>query len=171
MKTELNRLVPPGFDWGTELKWSISGLAGSLVLSLMLFFFEYGKYYSRLFRNEVVEGRVQRVLIEGAVMPDFASFAPQAMYGFAIVATSAILWAILHYSYHYRGSRSIYLMRRLPCGMELHLRCLTLPVCLVLVSLALGFVFLLLYYWYYMARTPDVCLMPDQWAKLWNAIL
>ena len=79
-----------------------------------------------------------------------------------------VLLAAYHYAYHRQGSKSIYLMRRLPSKLELHRRCLTLPIAGILIALLTAFLLLLIYYAVYMNVTPAECLMPGQWQKLWR---
>ena len=73
-------------------------------------------------------------------------------------------WA--HISY-FQDSKSIYTMRRLPSVWELHRRCLTLPVCGMVIGLGTAFVLILLYYNVYIGLTPEICLTPGQWQKIW----
>ena len=67
-----------------------------------------------------------------------------------------------HYNYHYQGSKSIYMMKRLPKKSELWRRCLVLPVTLALTSEAAAMILRLLFFAYYMIRTPVVFLAPGQ---------
>ena len=78
------------------------------------------------------------------------------------------MFVIYHYSYHFKGSKSIYLMRRLPDRWELHRRCLTLPIAMAVFFLLMGFVMLLLFFWAYFAAVPAQYIQPDQWAKIWR---
>ncbi len=166
MKLDLKRHVPPGFPVRRELTWIGVGLGASLLYSFrfLLTFFD-----SRSDLYETVDKA--RVLIAGAVMPDFADVLGSSLLGFVLVALCMPALILYHYAYHYQGGRSIYLMRRLPNRWELHRRCFTVPLLAAGASLLLWFVFLLLYYGIYMAGTPDACLAPGQWRKLWEVLL
>ncbi len=166
MKLDLNRQVPAGLPAGRELTWISVGLGASLLYSfrfLLTFFDSRSALYATV-------GKA-RVLIAGAVMPDFADVLGGSLLGFVLVALCMPALILYHYAYHYQGGRSIYLMRRLPNRWELHRRCFTVPLLAAAASLLLLFVFLLLYYGVYMAGTPDACLVPGQWRKLWEVLL
>ena len=104
-------------------------------------------------------------------MPDFVTLLGHYLIGFLLVALCMLAIVAYHYLYHRQGSKSIYTMRRLPDGMVLHRRCWTLPVLMALASLLAAFVLLMIYYAIYMFVTPDACLTPGQWQKLWSVIL
>lgn len=164
MKLDLERYAPPGVNWRLELKWLAVGLSASALYSLgffVTFFSERNSLYSW--------NGVEKVLCDGAVMPDFAQVLGSSLAGFLIAAFCMAAVLAWHYAYHYQGTKSIYLMRRLPSRWELHRRCLALPLAAALGSLCVDFLLLLLYFGIYMVFTPNLCLTPDQWAKLWNA--
>ena len=167
LRTRLERSVPLGINYGAELKWLAFGFVAALLGSLS-FFAAYANHYQMLFqwRTELL-----KVLRPGAVMPDFVDILGASLIGFLILAVCMIGMLIYHVAYHYQGSRSIYLMRRLPRRRELWRRCLALPAAAAAASLCAAFLLLLLYYWYYMARTPDACLTPDQWEKIRHVLL
>jgi len=165
MKEWLERSVPVGIDYRTELRWVGNGLLAGFIYSLS-FFSRYLHEYNMLF---TVEG-TEKILDDGAVMPVFMTIMNTRMVGFATVAGCMILLAAYHYAYHYRGSKSIYLMRRLPDRWELFRRCVTLPVLGVVSCLCIAFIIMLCYYAFYMWVTPEVCLAPGQWQKIWQEI-
>ena len=76
--------------------------------------------------------------------------------GYLILMIGMIFLGIYHYALHYRGSKSIYLMRRLPDQKELHRRCLTFPVAGILISLLLFLCLLAGYYCIYRFCTPSI---------------
>ena len=101
-------------------------------------------------------------------MPDFVEILGKGLLGFLIVSTLMIAAAVMHYLYHFHESKSIYTMWRLPNRWELHRRCLTLPAVGLAISAVAAMLFLLLFYAVYMNITPDVCLTPGQWQKIWS---
>lgn len=169
-KPDLQRLVPPGVNAQQELHWICGGWALSLLYSLG-FVTGYSQERNNLYMTVTTSAGRQRVLRSGAVMPDFADLLGTHLYGFLLVALCVLAVVVYHYLYHRQGSKSIYLMRRLPDGMELHRRCWTLPVLGALASILLAFVLLMIYYAVYILVTPKSCLPPDQWQKLWSVIL
>ena len=55
--------------------------------------------------------------------------------------------------------------------VELHRRCLTLPICAAFGCAVCAFVLLLVYFAIYMLMTPQECLQPEQWYKIWRDFL
>lgn len=164
MKLDLSRHAPPGLDLAPELRVFTAGMALSALFSLLFYAVRYSDRLEQLYWKNGAE----RTLIPGAVMPDFAEVLGQALIGFLIVAVCMAAFAAVHYSCHYQKSKSIYTMRRLPNRWELHRRCLTLPLAGLAASLLAAFLLLLVYYAAYMLITPDTCLTPDQWRKIWS---
>ena len=105
---------------------------------------------------------------DGAIMIDFVEILGEGLLGFLIVSALMIAAAVMHYVYHFYESKSIYTMRRLPSRWELHRRCLTLPAVGLVISAITAMIFLVVFYAIYMNMTPDVCLTPGQWQKIWS---
>jgi uncharacterized membrane protein YqhA len=91
--------------------------------------------------------------------------------GFLILALCMLALIVYHYAYHYQGSKSIYLMKRLPNRWEMHRRCITLPLLAALICLIAAIAFLLIYFGIYMVFTPKECLTLGQWQKIWSVLL
>ena len=153
-KLDLSKLLPPGLSARSEL--------GALLTVVILTAVGYGfGYLIRLFDaygNLFTYRMGERVLGDGALMPTFLELFEGRLDGLLLLIVCLPLLAVYHYIYHYQGSKSIYLMRRLPNRLTLHRRCWTVPV-LAAVGLLLlaGVLFLLdlgLYYWI----TPQECL-------------
>ena len=104
-------------------------------------------------------------------MADFIQLADNAFLGFGALILAMILLAIANYRYHFKGSKSVYLMRRLPDPREYARRCWTLPligvgICLVLTAVTTAVCYLI-----YMKCTPASCLVPGQWMRFWSALI
>lgn len=164
MKADIGRLVPAGIDAVQEGKWILAGLGGSAGFSFLLFIVRCCRARGNLFTMRLGK----RVLIEGAVMAEFKDVLGIAFAGFAVLSIAILGLAAYHYFYHRIGSRSIYLMRRLPDKSELHRRCLALPAGGIVCCACAGFLLLCIYYWIYIAMTPEQCLVPGQWQALWR---
>ena len=160
---KLTKFVPAGIDYRQEIRWIGLAFLISLIYSLS-FFVTLLDQYDRLFERV---GEV-RYLIEGAMMPDFSELLGTRLIGFYVIPVGMLILMGYHYFYHYLGSKSIYLMRRLPNRWTLLKRCVTLPVIAILVSLGIAFVLLLIYYGIYHLATPASCLSPGQWQKIWH---
>lgn len=104
--------VPPGLDWRTERSWVVWGLILGTLWSAIVFWSRLDNARDRLY--DWVGG--QRVLVESRTIDPFPELLDQAMAGFLLGMALTIPLACYHYAYHYLGSRSIYLMRRLPDG-------------------------------------------------------
>ena len=162
-KLSLDHYAPAGINLQMERNLFLGGMIAALLWSFS-FFNSFSRYKGHLFYYRGSEA----ILREGAIMEDFAVVLDKALWGFFLLAFCLILLAVYHYAYHYQESKSIYLMRRLPNAFELHRRCLSLPAAGIVIALLSAFVLLLIYYAVYMLATPDQCLTPDQWQKLWR---
>lgn len=165
MKIDLSRHVPPGLNPRTERNVFFVGLAYAVLRSFGFFF----RLSDGLYRLYTGTGEFRR-LRSGAMMPDFVEILDSALLGFGLLALCMVVFLFDHYSYYRRGSKSIYLMRRLPNRWEQHRRCLTLPLAAIVLCALLALVLLCLYFLIYMLVTPEVCLQPDQWQKIWSVL-
>ena len=161
-RPDLSRLAPPGFGLRTELQLFGTGSALAVLNSA-----RYPVRFIRARRDVILA--LQRGLTPE--MPDFCSLIDGVLLGFALLAACMLLAAAAHYLYHLQGSKSIYLMRRLPSRWELHRRCLTLPVLGAALCLVASAVLLLLYLGIYRLFTPEILQTPLQWQKLWSVLL
>ena len=84
-----------------------------------------------------------------------------------LLGAAAALAAVNRLSF-LRGSRSDYLLRRLPDRRELARRAYALPLLLILATLGTMVLALAVYYAVYLALTPPECLQPNQLGKLWD---
>jgi len=165
MKNRLINKIPPGYPF--DKVWSAYwlGYITSAVWSLM-FLVKYSEARSNLYMAEAGSK-----LIPGAVMPDFEKLIGASFYGFLIFAAACILFSYSFYRYFHKDSKSIYLMKRLPSRYELLSRCVTVPAAGALLSLASALIFLAVYFAIYMLATPQECLTPGQFEKLWRCVL
>lgn len=164
-RIDWSRYVPLGIDSKQVRTMLLLALAAGVAVSLG-FLFRYSQAKEALYEYEPITR--QRILIAGAVMPDFVQLLRGSFWGLAAVAACMPAVALGFYLCHYQGGRSIYTMRRLPDRWELWRRCLALPLLTMASCLILAALFTLLYLELYLLATPDVCLTPDQWQKLWR---
>ena len=90
------------------------------------------------------------------------------LFPFLLLLGAAVVLAVVNRLSFLRGSRSDYLMRRLPNRWELARRSYALPLLLILATLGTMALLLAIYYAVYLALTPPECLQPDQLSKLWD---
>ena len=155
--------VPLGMSGQKELSSLAWGLAVSALLSLIF----PGRLADR-YQSLYIVTRSARILKPDAQMESFASLMSGALLGFLILALAMIPLAVYHYGYHFRGSKSIYTMRRLPSKHPLARRCLTVPVLGAAAAALSALLLICLYYLLYIAVTPEQCLVPGQWQKFWS---
>lgn len=155
--------LPPGMNPTEERKFVKIGL----VLSGVISFLDLIVYFSELNQLYQYHGG-RRILDVSRKMPDFVEVFQRFPIGFAILAVCMLGFVIYHYVYHYRGSKSIYLMRRLPNRFELHRRAWSYPLCVIVVCVLCVIMLFWLYFGLYLLVTPDECLVPGQLYRLWN---
>ena len=136
--------------------WIIALLTIVVLLCSILFLCRYPEDYRDLFWYW--GSKYQRIM-PGAIMPRFDRYAILTVYvtGGALLLTLAS--TVLLYSSYYQGSRSIYLMRRLPDGRSLLRRQVwSVPLRVMGLLLLLGMVLLALSWLVWRFVTPAQCL-------------
>lgn len=154
MKIDLNRFVPLGLDGYNEGKWILSGMIVAGLAAIVNFANQYTDALSRLYHYSVGIKK----LIPGAQMEAFTRLVMGCDVGFSLLCVAMVLLGVYHYSYHSKGSKAIYLMRRLPRYWELHLRCLGLPVAGAVGAMSMLGLLTMLFYLVYRFCTPVQCL-------------
>ena len=168
MNRFLERSFPPGFSYRSEIKPCIIALVAGILINLIRFLTEYSSVRWSLY----IRIGTDAILDESRVMPDFAYVLGDRLNILLILAAlSLIIASAIHYAYYRTAGKSIYLMRRLPNRFELHRRCLLMPAIYALAFLLAAAALLLIYYAVYMNKTPQACLTPNQWQKLWAHFL
>ena len=165
-RIDWDRWVPAGVDGRGTFRGVAWLLGAAMGLTLSVPF----RYIA--LRGELYDwtGTGERVLIPERVMAPFYEVLGGALWGFGILALCLAALAVRQYLFHWQGgSRSIYLMRRLPDRWELHRRCLTLPALGAAGGVLAAGALVLLYYGLYRLATPAECLQPGQWRLLWQA--
>ena len=157
---KMSALRPVGSKWDRTnaiIGWSFLALA-VFVVSWTAFGTGYEPALNRLYDGW------SKVPVPGRMVPPFLPLYLRGLVCFSTVWLVMLGAAVQNYFGHFQGSRSIYLMRRLPQRWELARRCLGEPA----LCLAGSFIIYLLtgvtrfiYYWF---RTPAGCLPPNVWA-------
>ena len=160
---DLSRLFPLGWPWqATCQAWT-----GSLVVSALgaVCFFLY-RFQGAKEALYIPGPDMLPVLDPEARIAPFPQIFGNALFGFWVVALCLLLLPIFHYLWHGQGSKSIYLMRRLPRRSELWRRCLAGPAVLLGLTLLAGALTLLLCFACYRSLTPAGHLPEDLWAGI-----
>ncbi len=151
--------VPPGFPVETEQKLFYTALVLAELWSLgFVFRFGTAQRGCYLWRGE------NRYLRPDAVMPPFFQIVGSAAAGFGVAALCMAALILWHLHYYYEGSRSIYLMRRLPRRSTLPASILVSPLCRAAIILLAGIATLLIYALIYQLFTPPLCVPLRPWA-------
>lgn len=159
MRAKLSNYAPMGRDFEKDIIYFIYGLLGAVIIISLAFYAVYENAYSDLFYNYYGE----RILREGAMMPPLLDLISIHFIWMSLLFFVTAQGIHTYYRSHFVESQSIYLMRRLPDRWELLRRCVTLPV-IGMVSVLITMALLLwLFYWYYVTKTPAVCLYPNHW--------
>ena len=98
----------------------------------------------------------------------FADVLGNCMNFFLLAIIACLLLSIKTYLYHFQGSKSIYLMKRLANPKELWIRVFTLPAIGALTHIILAGILLALFYMSYISRSPVGCVEDGQWSYLIN---
>ncbi len=166
IKFLLHRILPPG----TSLQSILTLYGLSLALSLinnMLFLVKYASARARLYA--VIDG--VKILRKGAVIPTFAELTENCSLGVLLMAVVALYLLIQNYLSFYQGSRSIYLMRRLPDRWDLLRRTAVFPLLSFLFAVLLLFALWSVYVLIYVSLTPAQCLPAGQSFHFLHSIL
>lgn len=132
------------------------GIGGAMV-STVWFLILYSQAYRELFTYDFVSHK--SVVIPGAEMRPFTDFAPCAVWLFAFFAFVIAAWAVTLYGSFSQGSRSLYLMQRLPQGKQvLTGYVLRVPLVCLMLAAAVCAVLLGVYYLVWRFATPGICL-------------
>lgn len=154
-QVDLTRLAPPGIDLKSDCKRFYGFLAAAAVFAILVFGVKYRSGYDDLF---VWDG-AKHLLRPGAVMLTFGEISAGSLSLFYFVALYSLAMSVVyHISYHTGGSKSIYLMRRLPQRWEWLKRDITLPVLGAVLCILSAQLFRLLFLGVYYWVTPAQCL-------------
>ena len=150
---KLDRFYPPGYEWREEL-YSVG------ILWALAFFLSW----TYLFQLHRMTGRLyyfqggQRLLHPDAVAEPFAKVVSMSWTGFAAPLLFWALRVIWHYFSYWRGTKRIYVMRRLPRRGVVFASCVKGPaVCAVAVVLAAA-ALSVLYLGLYFLAVPRECM-------------
>ena len=147
----LDRFVPPGMNTFRIKIATVVAIVFSFLFSLG-FLASYNQELAELKRQ------MEYPVYSGLTMTPFRDLIAFPMIVFHI----AVLTPLLHipglYGYFYQESKSVYIMKRLNSPMELHLRCLVLPLLCMLLIAVIGAMMYWLYYLVYVTCTPEILL-------------
>lgn len=153
---QFEKYTPPGIDFTKQLKFCLIGVSAAIGWS-----WSYLAKYMTARANLYEYSMVGKVLKEGVVIKTFSELVHEgldSLDGFLVFYIVMLGLLVYHYLYYYQGSKSIYLMRRLPDRWELYRRCIALPFAGIAIGVVIEVGILLLYYGIYLVCTPQQCL-------------
>lgn len=157
MQGRIESLLPPNVDPGSTLSSLNGAFIGGLTGSMLWFVTKYSRDYQALFTYDSVLRK--KMLVAGARIAPFTDYEGCALWLLVYFAINAAVWAVLLYGSFSRGSRSLYLMRRLPEGRKpLFAYVLRAPVRYMVYGAMLCAVLLGVYYIIWRFITPESCL-------------
>lgn len=148
------KYAPPGMDLEKEKGYFLAGMLVSILYSVLYYFEAYGDEYRRMWRGS----GAARVPVEQYKIPPFVELLDNCLVGYVLLGLSMFAVVGFHYAHYRQGSKSIYLMRRLPDGGYLHRTCWTLPLAGMMVCALAAAVSLALFFAVYVLYTPRACL-------------
>lgn len=165
---DMRRYLPLDADAGLEKTLIVTAALFSALISVGGFIAKYDSGVTNVIYETSYYGKWLR---DGAMADDFYTLLGSVYIGWAALALGMLPLAAYHYLLHRMGgSKSIYTMRRLPSGSELHRRCLAVPCAVIALCIVCVCVFTALFYLAYIIFTPAKCIAPGQLSLLWEAI-
>lgn len=154
MKIDLKKYDPPGMETDKEQGILVGGTALTLIFSLIYFGDAFSRAYRRLWEHYSGSTKVLR---DWPMEPFFELFG-RSLGGYLIVILCMFAGVAMRYAYYRQGSKSIYLMRRLPDGKYLHRTCWVVPLIRIGMCVLVAVVSVLLCFVIYVTVTPAECL-------------
>lgn len=164
MNEFLKRNLPPGMEPTAQKNLFIVGNISAFFISFFAFLIEYASARRGLY----MYSGGKYLLKEGVKIQSFYTF-NEIFYSMFLILSIVMLGHIVYnYAYYHKGSKSIYLMKRLPNGFEMHRRALTVPLLSVAATAAIAIISIFIYFIIYVLATPKICLPHDVWGELWR---
>lgn len=166
LERKLSALLPPNMAAERVHDWILWSLIAPALVCALAFLCRYREAYDALWYSSYSPHAGE--LLGSVLMQPFAVCVLWTLIVYPLLAAVALATAAVLYSSYYQGSRSIYLMRRLPDGRSLLRRQVwTAPVCWALTILLSGAVLLGLCWLLWRFKTPAECLpTPENIARL-----
>lgn len=149
-------MVPPGLPGHAQFQRLLAAEGAAFAIAALTFSIRFSSAISRLYEYDF---KLKKdVLIPGMLLPSYPEIALWSLWPCLLLAAYLVILGAANWASYFQGSRSIYLMRRLPDRWEALRRAVLLPLlglgAAVLVTVALW----LLGYWVYVTVPPEQCL-------------
>ena len=155
LERKLSAILPPNMEADRVHGWILWSLTAPAFVCAILFLVRYYQAYDQLWWSSYSPwpGELR------ALMAPFAQCAVWTLLVYPVLAVVALATAAVLYSSYYQGSRSIYLMRRLPDGKRtLRRQVWSAPLRTAMLLIAAGMVLIGIFYLLWRFVTPEPCL-------------
>ena len=154
----LSRFAPPGANWDLFARIALWFPLVSAGISLIIF--------ASWLSNAVITAKAGYIIYDSW---DDLWVLPRYTFSFFWLSALCLLaFAIYFFSFFYQGSKSVYLMRRLPKRGEMAIRSLTLPIAGALFCLLSALLLRLIFHAVYLLIVPDNLLPAEPWQVFWR---
>ncbi len=165
MTRKLSKLVPVGVKVPPVMLISGIGLLMCAMSSIIIFISEFNHDINRISRLDMAGNRI---FLENEKMEAYNGSASFEF--FKIYFVCLVLFALYCFLSHFMGSKSIYTMRRLKNPIELYLRCLSVPVMFIIISIGLIYLMNFLFIKFYLYYVPEENLFSMWDRNLWEVL-
>ena len=147
----LDRFAPPGMGTSGLRRWTLGAILISAFFS-MSFLVAYVSELADLTKA------MEQPVFPGLTMKPFKDLILVPMLLFRVAPLVPLLHIPGNYLYFIEESKSIYLMKRINNPLEMHLRCLALPVAGAVLVIGAGLALYFVYLLVYNLCTPEILL-------------
>ena len=141
--SDIKDLLPPGWDIRKDLHTIYIGML------ILLLGFGYGVVSLYIEVHERMDTGFTIEAISSFDAPTFTDVAVASYIATCIYIILCIVLAVEHYFSYYKESKSIYIMKRVRSGLEIHRRCLTIPIISLMLGILVSTVLVLLLRMFY----------------------
>lgn len=168
MRSFRDSFPPDTVRWREILGYVLTGLFFVVGFGLLFGMLGYVNSEGAMY-EELSYGRR---LLPGARMPEFGDMIESVMVMYWFYVVCALARVVDHYVQFYRGTRSIYVMKRLPDSRrEMFARCWTAPLIAIVIGAVAAVVVLFIIFRVYRYATPEGCLPDEVRFEFWRAFM
>lgn len=151
-------LFPPGYDKQKECRQLFFSLLAGIIFSFRCIAMYYEAYDDLLVWKVENGFGVEKVVRQGAKIVPFEEIISYNFMMLWLVLFLLIITVLKHYLYYTKGSKSIYLVRRIPDKRYVWRTCVLGPLIGMGITLAVIGILRLVYWLIYIGVTPVECL-------------
>lgn len=165
MTHKLSKLLPVGINPTAVLLLSVAGLLISSIYSVMHFNSAFLRELNSI--SHITSSGI-RIFSDNKMMEPYGG--AESFDIFKVFFICLALFSFYCFIYHFIGSKSIYTMRRLKNPTELYVRCLSVPLIFILLSIVLICLLNCIFIDIYLDLVPEENLIPGWDINLWEVL-